>query len=72
MTFEVFRTAATIAALRSGNRGKLSFFNDGGKYIAHSDGITLSSCGAASRVEIKWGSGHRAYATLGQLIGDAV
>lgn len=72
LTFEVFKTATMIAALKSGYRGSLTFSQESGKFIARSkSGISFVAGQSSDRVEIRWGGGHRAFATLNQLMEGA-
>ncbi len=63
MPFNVFQKKVRGLAKRTGSR--VSFLHENGKHIARcSDGVTIIGNTSCQQVMVKWGSGHKALATI--------
>lgn len=63
MSYEDFRIRVSDFVDRSGS--KASFSHEDGIHIARcSNGVVITGNAYCIRVCVKWGSGHRAYATI--------
>lgn len=63
MSFDVFQQKVRGLVKRTGST--VRFFNENGKHIARcSDGVTIIGNASCRQVMVKWGSGHKALATI--------
>ena len=65
MAYKTFQEKVNALIKRAGGKISVRFSNEDGKYFAHcSGGVTIISNSACPSVMVKWGSGHKAIATI--------